>query len=75
MPRAGLFLDEMGALLDEQPVALDRFGRLSGSVEGAPHERAVNLKHQAVLPLVAAARLLCLRHGLMLLSIRLLFRL
>lgn len=63
MPRAGLFLDEMGALLDEQPVALDRFGRLSGSVEGAPHERAVNLKHQAVLPLVAATRLLCLRHG------------
>lgn len=62
MPRAGLFLDEMGALLDEQPVALDRFGRLSGSVEGAPHERAVNLKHQAVLPLVAATRLLCLRH-------------
>lgn len=63
MPRAGLFLDEMGALLDDQPLALDRFGRLSGSVEGAPHERAVNLKHQALLPLVASTRLLALRHG------------
>lgn len=63
MPQAGLFLDEMGALLDEQPVALDRFGRLSGSLDGAPHERAINLKQQAVLPLVAAVRLLSLRHG------------
>jgi len=63
MPQAGLFLDEMGALLDEQPVALDRFGRLSGSLDGAPHDRAINLKQQAVLPLVAAVRLLALRHG------------
>ncbi len=63
MPRSGLFLDEMAALLDELPMALDRFGRLSGSLEGAPHERAINLKHQGVLPLVAAARLLSLRHG------------
>ncbi|MFB9145735.1 DUF294 nucleotidyltransferase-like domain-containing protein [Halomonas alkalicola] len=63
MPQAGLFLDEMGALLDELPVALDRFGRLSGSLDGAPHERAINLKQQAVLPLVAAVRLLSLRHG------------
>lgn len=63
MPQAGLFLDEMGALLDEQPLALDRFGRLAGSLEEAPHERAINLKHQALLPLVAATRLLALRHG------------
>ncbi|WP_027961452.1 DUF294 nucleotidyltransferase-like domain-containing protein [Halomonas halodenitrificans] len=63
LPGAGLFLDEMGALFDEQPVALDRFGRLAGSLEGAPHERALNLKHQAVLPLVAAVRLLSLRHA------------
>lgn len=63
LPAAGLFLDEMAALLDEQPVALDRFGRLAGSLEGAPHERALNLKHQALLPLVAAVRLLALRHG------------
>ena len=63
LPGAGLFLDEMGALFDEQPVALDRFQRLAGSREGAPHERALNLKHQAMLPLVAAVRLLALRHG------------
>ncbi|QTF90982.1 DUF294 nucleotidyltransferase-like domain-containing protein [Halomonas sp. BM-2019] len=63
MPRAALFLDEMAALLDELPVALDRFGRLSGSVEGAPHERAISLKQQGLLPLVAAVRLLSLRHG------------
>ncbi len=63
LPGAGLFLDEMGALFDEQPVALDRFQRLAGTREGAPHERALNLKHQAMLPLVAAVRLLALRHG------------
>ncbi|MDY7115109.1 DUF294 nucleotidyltransferase-like domain-containing protein [Halomonas sp. SSL-5] len=63
LPAAGLFLDEMAALLDEQPLALDRFGRLAGSLEGAPHERAINLKHQAMLPLVAAVRLLALRHA------------
>ncbi|MEQ5802316.1 DUF294 nucleotidyltransferase-like domain-containing protein [Halomonas sp. H10-9-1] len=63
LPAAGLFLDEMAALLDEQPVALDRFGRLAGTLQGAPHERAINLKHQAMLPLVAAVRLLALRHA------------
>lgn len=63
LPGAGLFLDEMRTLFDEQPVALDRFARLAGSREGAPHERALNLKHQAMLPLVAAVRLLSLRHA------------
>ncbi|TFH86721.1 signal transduction protein [Billgrantia azerbaijanica] len=63
LPKAGLFLDEMAALLDELPVALDRFGRLVGGGEGAPHERAVNLKRQGMLPLVGAVRLLALRHG------------
>ncbi|WP_340162981.1 putative nucleotidyltransferase substrate binding domain-containing protein [Billgrantia tianxiuensis] len=63
MPRAGLFLDEMAQLLDELPVALDRFGRLSGDDEGAPHENALNLKRQGLLPLVNAVRLLSLRHG------------
>jgi CBS domain-containing protein len=63
MPSAGLFLDEMAALLDELPVALDRFGRLAGDDEGAPHDRALNLKRQAVLPLVNVVRLLSLRHG------------
>ncbi|GHE22876.1 DUF294 nucleotidyltransferase-like domain-containing protein [Halomonas urumqiensis] len=63
MPRAGLFLDEMGALLDEYPPALDRFGRLQGGGEDAPHDTAFNLKHQALLPLVSAIRLLALRHG------------
>lgn len=63
LPKAGLFLDEMAALLDEVPVALDRFGRLVGGGEGAPHDRAVNLKQQGMLPLVGGVRLLALRHG------------
>lgn len=63
MPRAGLFLDEMALLLDELPVALDRFGRLTRGGEGAPHENALNLKHQGLLPLINAVRLLSLRHG------------
>ncbi|MCE8002313.1 DUF294 nucleotidyltransferase-like domain-containing protein [Billgrantia ethanolica] len=63
MPGAGLFLDEMANLLDELPVALDRFGRLAGDGDGAPHENALNLKRQGLLPLVNAVRLLALRHG------------
>lgn len=63
MPRAGLFLDEMASLLDETPVALDRLGRVVGDGDGAPHERAINLKRQGLLPLVNAVRLLALRHG------------
>ncbi|MFQ3787642.1 DUF294 nucleotidyltransferase-like domain-containing protein [Halomonas sp. A29] len=63
MPRASLFLDEMSQLLDELPVALDRFGRLAGNDEEAPHENALNLKRQGVLPLINAVRLLSLRHG------------
>ncbi|MCG6656186.1 signal transduction protein [Halomonas campisalis] len=63
MPRSGLFLDEMAALLDELPVALDRFGRLAGDGEGAPHDDALNLKRQGLLPLAGGVRLLALRHG------------
>jgi len=63
LPGAHLFLDEMASLLDERELALDRFGRLSGDDAGAPHERAINLKRQALLPLVNAVRLLALRHG------------
>lgn len=63
LPLAHLFLDEMAALLLETPVALDRFGRLASGGEGAPHERAINLKHRGVLPLVNAVRLMSLRHG------------
>ncbi|EPC03381.1 hypothetical protein L861_17720 [Litchfieldella anticariensis FP35 = DSM 16096] len=63
MPRAGLFLDEMAVLLDEVPVALDRRGRLNGDDEGAPHERAINLKRQGLMPLISAVRLLSLAHG------------
>ncbi|NYT72884.1 signal transduction protein [Halomonas sp. QX-2] len=65
LPKAPLFMDEMAALLDELPVALDRFGRLASSPGlDAPHGQALNLKHQGLLPLISAARLLCLRHGL-----------
>ena len=62
MPRAGLFLNEMASLLDDLPVALDRFGRLAADDEGAPHLNALNLKRQGLLPLINAVRLLSLRH-------------
>lgn len=62
LPKAGLFLHEMRALLDEVPVALDRFGRLQGEAREAPHPRAINLKRQALLPLTAALRILALEH-------------
>lgn len=62
MPRAGLFLHEMASLLDDLPVALDRFGRLAADDEGAPHPNALNLKRQGLLPLINAVRLLSLRH-------------
>lgn len=62
VPVAGLFLDEMAALLNECPVALDRFGRLAGGGEGAPAESALDLKHRGLLPLVGAVRLLSVRH-------------
>ena len=64
LPAAHLFLDEMASLLEELPVALDRFGRLRGGAEDAPHERALELKRQGLLPLVGAVRLLSLRHGI-----------
>ncbi|WP_108446604.1 DUF294 nucleotidyltransferase-like domain-containing protein [Halomonas denitrificans] len=63
LPGAHLFLDEMASLLDELPVALDRLGRLRGSVEDAPHARALDLKRQGLLPMVSAVRLLALRHA------------
>ncbi|APE29552.1 signal transduction protein [Halomonas aestuarii] len=63
LPPSHLFLDEMAGLLAELPLALDRLGRLSGDDEGAPHEGAVDLKRQGVLPLVNAVRLLALRQG------------
>lgn len=63
VPRASLFLDEMASLLDETPVALDRLGRLSGDGNDAPHERAINLKRQGLLPLSGAVRLLAMGHG------------
>lgn len=63
LPKASLFMHEMAALLDELPVALDRFGRVTSSPGlAAPHHQAVNLKQQGLLPLISAARLLCVRH-------------
>ena len=63
MPSAGLFLDEMNALQDETRVALDRFDRLVGDDQEAPHQHAINLKRQGLLPLQAALRLFSLRKG------------
>ena len=62
MPRAGLFLHEMASLLDEAPVALDRFDRLRGNDKDAPHAQALNLKAQGLLPLQGAVRLLSMVH-------------
>ncbi|KPQ26983.1 DUF294 nucleotidyltransferase-like domain-containing protein [Halomonas sp. HL-93] len=63
LPKAPLFMHEMAALLDELPVALDRFGRIASSPGlAAPHDQAINLKHQGLMPLVSAVRLLCVRH-------------
>ncbi|WP_148254881.1 DUF294 nucleotidyltransferase-like domain-containing protein [Aidingimonas lacisalsi] len=62
--RASLCLNEMAQLLDEVPVALDRLGRLCGDGKDAPHDRAVNLKRQGIMPLVSATRLLSLVHGI-----------
>ena len=65
LPKASLFMDEMAALLDQLPVALDRLGRVVSSPHlDAPHDHAINLKHQGLMPLVSAARLLCVRYGL-----------
>ncbi|WP_308320094.1 DUF294 nucleotidyltransferase-like domain-containing protein [Halomonas sp. SpR8] len=45
LPKAALFMDEMAALLEELPVALDRFGRITSSPGlDTPHEHAINLK-------------------------------
>lgn len=63
MPRAGLFLHEMSELMDETPVALDRFERLQGDGKEAPHQDAINLKKQGLLPLQGALRLLALQKG------------
>jgi CBS domain-containing protein len=63
LPKASLFMHEMAALLDELPVALDRFGRVTSSPGlAAPHHQSVNLKQQGLLPLISAARLMCVRH-------------
>ncbi|WP_235263530.1 DUF294 nucleotidyltransferase-like domain-containing protein [Nitrincola sp. A-D6] len=63
MPGAGLFLDEMNELQKETTVALDRFDRLSSDGQDAPHQQAINLKRQGLLPMQAALRLMALRNG------------
>ena len=63
LPRQSLFMDEMAALLDELPVALSRRGHLvNRQPEEAPFENAINLKHQGLMPLVSAVRLLALNY-------------
>lgn len=63
LARAGGFLDEMASLLEETPVALDRFGRLDGDDKEAPQRGALNLKRQGLMPLQNAVRLMSVRHG------------
>ncbi|MFO7910261.1 MAG: DUF294 nucleotidyltransferase-like domain-containing protein [Halomonas sp.] len=64
VPRRALFMDEMAALLDELPVALNRRGRLANtSTREGPFEQAIDLKHQGLMPLVSAVRLLAVHQG------------
>ena len=63
LPQSGLFLHEMSELMDEAPVALDRFDRLQGDGREAPHPDAINLKRQGLLPLTSALRLCSLLQG------------
>ena len=63
LPSHALFMDEMAALLDELPVALNRRGRLvNRQPEQAPFEQSINLKQQGLMPLVSAVRLLALSY-------------
>ncbi|MFK7161390.1 DUF294 nucleotidyltransferase-like domain-containing protein [Marinospirillum sp. MEB164] len=62
-PAASLFLHEMVSLLDEIPVALERWDRLRTGGEGAPHAQALNLKQGGLLPLQSSVRLLSLLAG------------
>ncbi len=56
-------MNEMAALLDELPVALDRFGRIASHPGlAAPYDQAIDLKRQGLMPLISAARLLCVRY-------------
>jgi len=63
LPKAYGFLNEMAALLDDLPVALDSFDRLQASRKDAPHSHALNLKQQGLLPLQSSVRLLAILHG------------
>ena len=59
LPNRSLFMDEMAALLDELPVALNRRGRLANtSAQEGPFKQAIDLKRQGVMPLLSAVRLL-----------------
>ncbi|NOG31055.1 signal transduction protein [Halomonas sp. TBZ9] len=59
LPTRALFMDEMAALLDELPVALNRRGRLANtSTQEGPFDQAIDLKRQGLMPLVSAVRLL-----------------
>ncbi|MBE0508957.1 MAG: signal transduction protein, partial [Marinospirillum sp.] len=70
LPTAHGFLHEMGELLDEIPVGLDAFDRLTSDGQEAPHAHALNLKRQGLLPLQSATRLFCLLQGVMEVSTR-----
>lgn len=62
-PSAQAFMLEMSSLMDEIPVALDRWDRLRLGGEGAPHAQALNLKQGGLLPLQSSVRLLSLLEG------------
>ncbi|GLR64309.1 DUF294 nucleotidyltransferase-like domain-containing protein [Marinospirillum insulare] len=63
LPKAQGFLNIMGSLLDDIPVALDSFDRLQASGKDAPHTHALNLKQQGLLPLQSSVRLLSIMQG------------
>lgn len=58
------FLKDMFSIQEDHTVALGWFGRLVTESDGDGRKGLINLKYGGTLPLVEAARLLALRHGI-----------
>ncbi len=58
------FLKDMFAIQEDHNVALGWFGRLMTETNSDGHTGMINLKYNGTLPLVEAARLMALKHGI-----------
>jgi len=58
------FIKDMFAIQEDHNVALGWFGRLMTETDDAGHTGVINLKYNGTLPLVEAARLMALKHGI-----------